>query len=548
MLLPIAIPRLDCHNGDSDKTSSRTLIVHIVNHLYHAGRHVEAIIQGWTPFLLVASYFTFSTCIYMICTPELITIFWFIYLTTNFYIAGSTVVEALMSLAPSKEARKALRMVEQNNWVFPTPDDELSILDLVIVAYLPNERDIIIDRIHWALEKIVFPKDKIRINVVYNTPVAILPLEDEMHELALKHSQLRVIKVPGSKSKADNLNYFLSLQTGSDIIAILDCDHYAHPYGPRFAVENFMADRTVDIVQGRCVIFNSQASWLASLIAVEFDKIYAVSHPGRAACWDFGIFGGSNGYWRASLLRELRMDGSMLTEDIDSSMRALSQSAKTVHDLNVVSYELAPNTVAAFWKQRLRWAQGWAQVTMRHLKLAFNRPECGQRTLTQRFGLVSLLLIRELSYYLVTQYCCLVLSIVIMAFPTTPTLLLKFLFFQYPVAYWFFIIRCVSPQCFFRSCRHQANRSFPQLHLSYHESPYHMARAVGICYSQDDVIFLARFPLLLSLCGLHGPLRTRATSEQVLIVESYGEDVMRPSVTFSSFVQPSLPIIVEHNV
>lgn len=219
---------------------------------------------------------------------------------TNSWIAGATVVEAFMSITPCRDARKAVRKVAQNGWVFPTPDDQVLVLDLIIVAYLPNEKDIIMGRINYALHKIVYPKNKIRINIVYNTPDPIEPLETEMRELAKlpENSHLRIIKVPGSTSKAHNLNYFLSLDTGSDIIAIYDCDHYPHPNGPRWAVERFMADQKIDIVQGRCVVFNSKASILASMIAVEFDKIHAVSHPGRAAMWGFGLFCGSNGYWR----------------------------------------------------------------------------------------------------------------------------------------------------------------------------------------------------------------------------------------------------------
>ena len=521
------LPKIRPHSGS--EASSSTL-VHRANRLYNIAGRLENSVQEWTPFLLVVSYFTFSTCIYMVCAPGFITVFWFIYLTTNFYIASATVVEALMSLTPMKQARKGVRQVEENNWVFPSPDDQLLILDVVIVAYLPNERDIIIDRMHWALEKIVYPRDKIRINVVYNTPVAILPLEEQMQELALKHSQLRVIKVPGSRSKADNLNYFFSLPTRSDVIAIFDSDHYPHPYGPRWAVENFLANQ-VDIIQGRCVIFNSHASWLASLIAVEFDKIYAVSHPGRASCWDFGIFGGSNGYWRASLLRELSMDDSMLTEDIDSSMRALSRGAKIVHDLNVVSYELAPTTLPSFWKQRLRWAQGWAQVTMKHVKLAVNRPECGQRTWAQRFGLLSLLLVRELSYYLVTQYCCLVLSMIITSFPTSGTLLLRFLFFQYPVAYWFFIIRCVSPIALFASMGRASKLTAisHQLHMSRYESSHYLSHTVRVRYCQDDALLFARLPFLSRLCSRPRPLWTCETNQQVLVLESDRQDMIHSS-------------------
>ena len=53
-------------------------------------KRVEIFVKDWTPFTLVASYFIFSTCLYMLCDGELISIFWFIYLITNFYIAGST--------------------------------------------------------------------------------------------------------------------------------------------------------------------------------------------------------------------------------------------------------------------------------------------------------------------------------------------------------------------------------------------------------------------------------------------------------------------------
>ena len=314
---------------------------------------------------------------------------------------------------------------------------------LSILLSLANSefQDIILDRIKYAVDEIIYPRDRIRINIVYNTPVEIEPLETNMKKLEEEHPQLRIIKVPGSKSKADNLNYFFTLNTGSDVIAVFDCDHYPHPCGPRWAAERFMSDRTIDIVQGRCVIFNSNASLLSAMIAVEFDKIYAVSHPGRAATWGFGLFTGSNGYWRTTLLRELRMNGDMLTEDIDSSLRAVSKGANTVHDLNVVSYELAPTTFKSFWNQRLRWAQGWAQASMKHIILTVNKPAQGKRTTVQRFGLVSLLFIRELSYYLVTQYCCLVAGILILDFPRHPSQVLHVLFFQYPVAYWLFIIR-----------------------------------------------------------------------------------------------------------
>jgi cellulose synthase/poly-beta-1,6-N-acetylglucosamine synthase-like glycosyltransferase len=372
---------------------------------------------------------------YMVCSGKLIAIFWFIYLLSNFYIAAATVLEAINSLTPCRDARRALMKVEENNWVFPTPDHELPILDLVTVAYLPNEKDIILDRMQYMVDEIVYPTDRIRVNFVYNTPYNIEPLESDMEAMAQRYRQLRVTKVANSKSKANNLNHFFSNNTGSDYIAIFDCDHYPHPCGPRWAAERFMSNKQIDIVQGRCIIFNTHTSWLASMIAVEFDKIYAVSHPGRAATWNFGLFTGSNGYWRASLLRDLRMRDHMLTEDIDSSLRAVARGSHTVHDMNVISYEMAPTTLSSFWKQRLRWAQGWAQASLEHMLLVIHAPFSGLLSPLQRVGLVSLLVVREMSYYLVTQYCCLVVSILILDFPTTASALLRFLFFEYPGEY-----------------------------------------------------------------------------------------------------------------
>jgi cellulose synthase/poly-beta-1,6-N-acetylglucosamine synthase-like glycosyltransferase len=400
-------------------------------------------VQDWTPFVMVFCYFVFSVSVYIVATQGVIKIFWFVYLMTNTYIASATVIEALMSVGSFHEAKKAVSKVQKKGWVFPTPDDQIGKLDLIIVAYLPNEQDIIMDRIHYLLEKIVYPKDRIVFNVIYNTPTPIEPLESEMHELAAKHSNLRVIKVPGSKSKADNVNYYCNLDTGADVSAIYDCDHYPHPYGPRWAMERFAGSKNIDIVQGRCVIFNTDATLMAAMIAIEFDKIYAVSHPGRSAMFDFGLFCGSNGYWKTSLLRELKMDETMLTEDIDSALRAFGHGANAVHDLNVVSFELAPTTPTAFWKQRLRWSQGWVQATFRHANMIWSKSENPEntRTFTQRFGLLSLLWVRESSYYLITQYLCLVFSIVITQFPKSGSDLYHLLFFQYPIAWWLFIFR-----------------------------------------------------------------------------------------------------------
>ena len=397
----------------------------------------------WTPFLLVSSYYIVTTAIFCMCNENAISVFYFFYMATNFYIAACCVIESFLGLTPVRDARKAAMEMEKHYGHFPSDISnklqELPIIDIVIVAYLPNEKGIIRDQVLYALEELVYPSEKLRINLVYNTPVAIEPLETQLAAMPEQYKNLRVIKVPGSASKADNLNHFFKYRTGADIIGIFDSDHSPHPHNPRWAAERFMSDETIDIVQGRCVIYNTEKSFWAKMIGVEFDKIYGISHPGRQRMFGFGLFCGSNGYWKADLLREHKMHADMLTEDIDSALRAYGKGKKAVHDMNVSSFEMAPTTFHTFWKQRMRWTQGWTQASIKHLPLAWKNPPNGtKRGMDERYGLVSLLLVREISYYLVSQHTCLILSFLIIDWPRTVPELVRLLFFRYPMAEWFF--------------------------------------------------------------------------------------------------------------
>jgi hypothetical protein len=119
----------------------------------------------WTPFVLVLTYYIASTAIYTSATEGTIKIFYFIYMAVNFYIAMCTVIEAFLGISPLRESRKAAIEVDQNNNQFPTPDDKLPIIDIVIVAYLPNEQDIVKDQVCYALDELIYPRDKLRIHL-----------------------------------------------------------------------------------------------------------------------------------------------------------------------------------------------------------------------------------------------------------------------------------------------------------------------------------------------------------------------------------------------
>jgi cellulose synthase/poly-beta-1,6-N-acetylglucosamine synthase-like glycosyltransferase len=268
----------------------------------------------------------------------------------------------------------------------PTPDEPAPPATAIIAAYLPNESDTIVETLqHFAAHEY---DGGLQVVLAYNTPVD-LPIEAELAALEQRHEHLTVLKVADSTSRAQNVNAALRVATG-EFIGIFDADH--HPAGGSFERAWRWIAAGHDVVQGHCVIRNGDDSALARLVAVEFEQIYAVSHPGRASLHGFGIFGGSNGYWRTTALERIRLRGSYLTEDIEASMRTLGAGGSIVNDPGLVSFELAPDTVGALWKQRMRWAQGWFQVSVRHLWPLLRNPHM---TAKQRVGLAYLMGWRE---------------------------------------------------------------------------------------------------------------------------------------------------------
>ncbi|WP_432488491.1 response regulator [Kineococcus sp. SYSU DK018] len=256
----------------------------------------------------------------------------------------------------------------------------------IIAAYLPNEALTIVETVEAFLAQ-DYPGE-LQVVLAYNGPDR-LPVEDALEAIAARDPRFVPLRVDASTSKAQNVNAGLAVVTG-EFVGVFDADHHPDPTSFRRAWR--WLGGGYDVVQGHCVVRNGGASWVSRTTAVEFESIYAVSHPGRARLHGFGVFGGSNGYWRTDLLRRTRMHGFMLTEDIDSSLRVVEDGGLIANDPALLSRELAPTTLAAVWNQRMRWAQGWFQVSLKHLPRAWRSPHLRLR---QKLGMTFLLGWRE---------------------------------------------------------------------------------------------------------------------------------------------------------
>lgn len=272
----------------------------------------------------------------------------------------------------------------------PVDAGDLPTLATVVAAYLPNEQETLVEslRAHLALD---YPHDRHVVVCAYNTPEP-LPVQEELARLAAEEPRLVVLPVERSTSKVENVDAAIGLLEGRvEMVGIFDADHHPHPTAARRAAQwlaGVVGEDRFDVVQGQCVVRNVEDSFVTRTVAAEFATLYAVAHPGRTVVHDFGLFGGSNGWWRTEVLTDLGLDPTMLTEDIDVSMRALAAGRRLGTDPRILSSELAPQTWRALWRQRTRWSQGWLEVSIRHL-----RPLLTHRGLSaaQRRGVVFLL-------------------------------------------------------------------------------------------------------------------------------------------------------------
>jgi cellulose synthase/poly-beta-1,6-N-acetylglucosamine synthase-like glycosyltransferase len=311
---------------------------------------------------------------------------------------------------PLKRLRRSCKSVFGIEGRCLCPQTPLPRCSFIVVAYLPNEQDIILETLQHILTTVERSPAGLELILAYNTPVD-LPIEADLHLLAEAHPELRLLRVEGSHSKAENINAALEIVTGK-ITCILDADH--HPSADCFVRAWRWLEQGYDVVQGRNVIRNHAHSLLTQNIAVEFESLYGVSHSAKSFLTDSTIFGGSNGYWHTSTLQRIRFNPTMLTEDIDATMRTLLNGYRIVHDRSIIATELAPEDFNSFWFQRKRWAQGWLEVSFKYQRRVWRSPHF---TLWQKI------------YWTYQLYYCVIYSLC--ALQILPLILSMFLFHGY---------------------------------------------------------------------------------------------------------------------
>jgi len=250
---------------------------------------------------------------------------------------------------------------------------ELPRVAVFIPCYMPNEAPIIFETLeHMTASEYDGDLD---FYVVYNTPID-MPIEKELAKVkSMNGRRVHCQRVPGSKSKADNLEYGLLNYTEKGQICVLfDADHHPRPNTIRGLVSILLQSPDLVAVQGAVLIERSGPWVLRRLLDGMEWASWSFYSPGFAEIVGSAYFGGGNAAWRVETLHAMGFDSSMLTEDIDISIRALASGYKMANAPFLQVGEMCPVSLRALYKQRLRWAMGWEQVTMKRVSMLFGSP------------------------------------------------------------------------------------------------------------------------------------------------------------------------------
>lgn len=292
---------------------------------------------------------------------------------------------------------------KKNRQPLPLPEDPalLPMVDVYIPTY--NEDPELLRTTVIAATQMRYPADKLRVYVLDDGGTAQMCSQPDPAKAAASRQRAATVKAIAERfgatylsrerneyAKAGNLNHALTLTQGEFIVA-LDCDHVPTEDFVEKTLGLFLNDHRLFLVQTPHHFVNpdplERNLSTFNQSPAENDMFYDAIQPGLDA-WGASFFCGS-----AAMLRRSALDAiggfaqQTLTEDAETTLRALAHGYTTAYlNLPMVS-GLQPETFSGFIQQRARWGQGMLQIFMFDNPWRINGLSLMQRLLFTNFAL-----------------------------------------------------------------------------------------------------------------------------------------------------------------
>lgn len=177
--------------------------------------------------------------------------------------------------------------------------------------------------------------------------------------------RIRLLAKDVNEGKAMALNDALPLLRG-EIILLVDADGRPRPDVLRWMVPHFVRVPRLAAVTGNPRVANT-TTLLAKLQAIEFSATVSVLRRAQATWGRLMTFSGiCTAMRKSSVERVGRFRSEMATEDIALAWQLQTDHADVRYEPRAVFSMQVPETLPAWWSQRVRWALGLGQVLRSH--------------------------------------------------------------------------------------------------------------------------------------------------------------------------------------
>ena len=235
-----------------------------------------------------------------------------------------------------------------------------------------------------------YPAERLRVYVVDDAST------DETPDVVLERADrypgqvIHLRREKGGEGKAHTLNHGLREILADDwmqALLIMDADVIYEPDSLRRMTRHF-ADPSVGAVTAYIKEGSDPANWMNRFIGYEYITAQAAARRsqnvlGALAC----LAGGAQLHTRENLEAiGGQIDTSSLAEDTFTTFKTQLAGNRVVFDGNATVWAEEPDNIDGLWKQRLRWARGNVQVSLRFRNLWFH-PNEGHRLGSISFGI-----------------------------------------------------------------------------------------------------------------------------------------------------------------
>ncbi|OZI51970.1 poly-beta-1,6-N-acetyl-D-glucosamine synthase [Bordetella genomosp. 5] len=187
-----------------------------------------------------------------------------------------------------------------------------------------------------------------------------------LDELVLEDDRLRVIHLAANQGKAMALRIG-ALAAHSEYLVCIDGDAILDPDAVVHLVRPLVLHPRVGAVTGNPRV-RTRSTLVGRIQVGEFSSIIGlIKRTQRVYGQVFTVSGVVAAFRRTALDRVGYWSLDMITEDIDISWKLQRDHWSVFYEPRGLCWILMPETLRGLWKQRLRWAQGGAEVFLKNM-------------------------------------------------------------------------------------------------------------------------------------------------------------------------------------